>query len=195
MRAAEIKRTTKETDIAISLDIDGNGKQNIKTGIGFFDHMLSLFSSHGRFDLDVLCDGDIQVDGHHSCEDIGIVLGQTFAQALGEKRGIKRYADIILPMDEALILCAVDISGRAHLSYNVKTPTEKIGEFDCELVKEFFEAFVRASGITLHIKMLDGDNSHHIIEGVFKAFARVMRCACEIDEKTKGEIPSTKGVL
>ncbi len=195
MRSAEIKRATKETDISVKLNIDGSGKQAVDTGIGFFDHMLTLFSSHGRFDLDVRCRGDVQVDGHHSCEDIGIALGEAFSVALGDKRGIKRYADIILPMDEALILCAVDISGRSHLSYSVKTPTEKVGSFDCELVKEFFEAFVRTSGVTLHIKMLAGDNSHHIIEGVFKAFARVMRTACETDEKAKGEIPSTKGVL
>lgn len=195
MRKSEIKRTTNETDISVKLFIDGSGQGKADTSIGFFDHMISLFTSHGKFDLYLLCKGDTWVDYHHSCEDIGIALGEAFADALGEKRGIKRYADIILPMDEALIMCAVDISGRAHLSYDVETPSEKIGSFDCELVREFFEGFVRASGITLHIKKLAGINSHHIVEGVFKAFARVMRAACEIDERANGEIPSTKGVL
>lgn len=195
MRKSEIKRTTNETDISVKLFIDGSGQGKADSSIGFFDHMISLFTSHGKFDLYLLCKGDTWVDYHHSCEDIGIALGEAFADALGEKRGIKRYADIILPMDEALIMCAVDISGRAHLSYDVETPSEKIGSFDCELVREFFEGFVRASGITLHIKKLAGINSHHIVEGVFKAFARVMRAACEIDERANGEIPSTKGVL
>lgn len=195
MRKAEIVRKTKETDVFVKLNIDGSGACNINTGVGFFDHMMCLFASHGKFDLDITCKGDTQVDYHHSCEDIGIALGDAFAKALGDKAGITRYADIILPMDEALIMCAVDISGRAHLSYNVNTPTEKIGSFDCELAKEFFEGFVRNCGITLHIKMLDGENSHHIIEGVFKAFARVMMKASSQDERAQGQIPSTKGVL
>lgn len=195
MRKAEINRKTNETDIALKLEIDGQGKSSVDTGVGFFDHMMCLFASHGKFNVNLKCRGDTWVDAHHSCEDIGIALGEAFAEALGEKRGIKRYADIILPMDEALIMCAVDISGRAHLSYDVQTPTEKIGTFDCELSREFFEAFVRSSGITLHIKKLDGMNSHHIIEGVFKAFARVMRNACSVDERYVNEIPSTKGVL
>ena len=195
MRKAEINRKTNETDIALKLEIDGQGKSSVDTGVGFFDHMMCLFASHGKFNVNLKCRGDTWVDAHHSCEDIGIALGDAFSKALGEKRGIKRYADIILPMDEALIMCAVDISGRAHLSYDVPTPTEKIGTFDCELSREFFEAFVRSSGITLHIKKLDGANSHHIIEGVFKAFARVMRSACSIDERYENEIPSTKGVL
>ncbi len=195
MRKAEINRKTNETDIALKLEIDGQGKSSVDTGVGFFDHMMCLFASHGKFNVNLKCRGDTWVDAHHSCEDIGIALGDAFSKALGEKRGIKRYADIILPMDEALIMCAVDISGRAHLSYDVPTPTEKIGTFDCELSREFFEAFVRSSGITLHIKKLDGANSHHIIEGVFKAFARVMRSACSVDERYENEIPSTKGVL
>ncbi len=195
MRNAEINRKTNETDIALKLEIDGQGKSSVDTGVGFFDHMMCLFASHGKFNVNLKCRGDTWVDAHHSCEDIGIALGDAFSKALGEKRGIKRYADIILPMDEALIMCAVDISGRAHLSYDVPTPTEKIGTFDCELSREFFEAFVRSSGITLHIKKLDGANSHHIIEGVFKAFARVMRSACSVDERYENEIPSTKGVL
>jgi imidazoleglycerol-phosphate dehydratase len=195
MRIAEIARTTNETDFAVKLFIDGSGKGKIDTSIGFFDHMMTLFKSHGKFDLNISCKGDVWVDYHHSCEDIGIALGEAFVKSLGDKRGIKRYSHIILPMDEALIMCAVDISGRAHLSYDVETPSEKIGNFDCELVREFFEGFVRASNITLHIKKLAGANSHHIVEGVFKAFARVMSEACEIDERANGEIPSTKGVL
>lgn len=195
MRISEITRTTNETDISVKLFIDGTGKGKIDTSIGFFDHMMTLFKSHGKFDLNISCKGDVWVDYHHSCEDIGIALGEAFAKALGDKRGIKRYSHIILPMDEALIMCAVDISGRAHLSYDAETPSEKIGNFDCELVREFFEGFVRASNITLHIKKLAGENSHHIVEGIFKAFARVMAEACEIDERASGEIPSTKGVL
>lgn len=195
MRKSEITRTTKETDISLKLSIDGAGKGKTDTSVGFFDHMMTLFTSHGKFDLDISCKGDVWVDYHHSCEDMGIALGEAFAKALGDKRGIKRYSHIILPMDEALIMCALDISGRAHLSYDAETPSEKIGNFDCELVREFFEGFVRASGITLHIKKLAGENSHHIVEGIFKAFARVMREACEIDERANGEIPSTKGVL
>ena len=195
MRTAEIKRKTAETDIELSLNIDGPGKNEIDTGCGFLDHMLILFSKHGRFDMNVKCVGDIQVDYHHTVEDIGIALGEAFSCALSDMKGIKRYADIILPMDEALILEAVDVSGRSHLSYDVTLPTSRVGDFDTELAEEFFEGFTRKAGITLHIKMLTGKNSHHIIEGIFKAFARVMKTACEIDEKFKDEIPSTKGML
>lgn len=195
MRKAEIKRKTAETDISLSLEIDGTGKAIIATGCGFLDHMLILFAKHGRFDLNLTCNGDTFVDYHHSAEDIGICLGQAFSKALGNKKGIKRYADIILPMDEALILCACDISGRGMLSFDMNIPTQKVGDFDTELVKEFFLAFTRTSDVTLHLKQLSGENSHHIIEGAFKAFGRVMSSACEIDERYKDEIPSTKGVI
>lgn len=195
MRKAEIKRKTAETDISLSLEIDGTGKAIIATGCGFLDHMLILFAKHGRFDLNLTCNGDTFVDYHHSAEDIGICLGQAFAKALGNKKGIKRYADIILPMDEALILCACDISGRGMLSFDMNISTQKVGDFDTELVKEFFLAFTRTSDVTLHLKQLSGENSHHIIEGAFKAFGRVMSSACEIDERYKDEIPSTKGVI
>lgn len=195
MRKAEIKRKTAETDISLSLEIDGTGKAIIATGCGFLDHMLILFAKHGRFDLNLTCTGDTFVDYHHSAEDIGICLGQAFAKALGNKKGIKRYADIILPMDEALILCACDISGRGMLSFDMNIPTQKVGDFDTELVKEFFLAFTRTSDVTLHLKQLSGENSHHIIEGAFKAFGRVMSSACKIDERYKNEIPSTKGVI
>lgn len=195
MRTSEIKRKTAETDIELFLDIDGTGKSTVDTGCGFLDHMLTLFSKHGKFDLNVKCVGDTDVDYHHSAEDIAIVLGSAFSEALGDMKGIKRYSDIILPMDEALILEAVDVSGRCYLQYDVNIPTQKVGNFDTELVEEFFLAFVRKAGITLHIKMLSGTNSHHIIEGIFKAFGRVMAAACEIDERYKDEIPSTKGIL
>lgn len=195
MRTSEIKRKTAETDIELFLDIDGTGKSTVNTGCGFLDHMITLFSKHGRFDLNVKCVGDTDVDYHHSAEDIAIVLGSAFSEALGDMKGIKRYSDIILPMDEALILEAVDVSGRCYLQYDVNIPTQKVGNFDTELVEEFFLAFVRKAGITLHIKMLSGTNSHHIIEGIFKAFGRVMAAACEIDERYKDEIPSTKGIL
>ena len=182
MRKAEINRKTAETDIALTLDIDGSGKSEINTGCGFLDHMLTLFARHGRFDLKVVCKGDTQVDYHHTREDIGIALGEAFAQALGDKRGINRYGDIILPMDEALILAAVDVSGRAHLAYSFDIPSPKVGDFDTELTKEFFLAFVRKAEITLHIKQLAGENSHHIIEGAFKAFGRVLRGAISKDK-------------
>lgn len=195
MRMAEIKRKTAETDIELSLNIDGTGKSEIATGCGFLDHMLTLFSKHGRFDLTVKCVGDTEVDYHHSAEDIGIALGSAFSDALGEMKGIKRYGDIILPMDEALILEAIDVSGRCHLSFDAEIPTQKVGDFDTELIEEFFLGFIRKAGVTLHIKMLSGKNSHHIIEGIFKAFGRVMSVACETDEKYKDEIPSTKGML
>lgn len=195
MRQSEIKRKTAETDIAIKLDIDGSGQGTISTGVGFLDHMLTLFSRHGRFDLDVTCKGDTYVDDHHSVEDIGIALGQAFREALGDKRGICRYGDIILPMDEALILVSLDVSGRGMLCFNANFRTEKIGTFDTQLVEEFFIAFATNSGITLHIRQLDGRNSHHIAEGMFKAVARALRKAVDLDPKASGEIPSTKGVL
>ena len=195
MRSAVLERKTSETQIKLSLDIDGSGISEISSGIGFLDHMLTLFAKHSGFDLEVSCAGDTYVDDHHSCEDIGIVLGSALREALGDKRGISRYGDIILPMDEALILCACDVSGRSCLVFDAGFPTEKIGSFDTELVQEFFEAFTRSSGITLHIRKLSGANSHHIAEGIFKAFARCMAKACGIDEKRKDEIPSTKGVI
>ncbi len=195
MRTAKLNRKTAETDIMLELNLDGDGKSEISTGCGFLDHMFTLFAKHGRFDLNISCNGDVEVDYHHSAEDIGICLGKAFAEALADMKGIERYGDIILPMDEALVLCAVDISGRAHLEYDVDIPTEKIGDFDSELVEEFFFAFVRNSNITLHIKKVSGRNSHHIAEGVFKAVARVLSKAVSINEKYKNEIPSTKGVL
>jgi len=195
MRSAEIKRTTAETDIYLDLTLDGEGEAQINTGCGFLNHMLTLFARHGNFDLTVNCKGDIDVDYHHTAEDIGICLGEAFRKALGDMKGITRYAHTILPMDESLILSAVDISGRSFLQYTAEIPTEKVGDFDTELVREFFEAFVRKAEITLHIKQLDGYNSHHIIEGMFKSVARSMKAAVAIDEKNKDKIPSTKGVL
>ncbi|MBE6615241.1 MAG: imidazoleglycerol-phosphate dehydratase HisB [Ruminococcaceae bacterium] len=194
MRETRIVRNTAETKIELSLHLDG-GETVIETGCGFLDHMLTLFSRHGRFGLTVKCDGDTYVDYHHTVEDIGIVLGRAFRETLGDMKGILRYAHIILPMDEALVLAAVDISGRAHLSYDAAIPAAKVGEFDTELVKEFFLGFVRAAGITLHIRQMAGENSHHIIEGMFKAFGRIMNEATRIDEAHKDEIPSTKGML
>ena len=195
MRSAEINRTTAETDICLTLNIDGDGVSKIDTGCGFLNHMLTLFARHGDFDLTVKCKGDIDVDYHHTAEDIGICLGTAFKNSLADMKGIMRYASTILPMDESLILSAVDISGRSFLAYTADIPTEKVGDFDTELVREFFEAFVRNAGITLHIKQLDGYNSHHIIEGMFKSVARSMKTAVSIDEKNKDKIPSTKGVL
>ena len=195
MRQAKLYRETAETQIKLSLSLEGTGEGEINTGCGFLDHMLTLFARHGSFDLMVECQGDTEVDYHHTAEDIGIVLGIAFKKALGDMRGITRYGSIILPMDESLIMVAADISGRGHLSYSLDIPTEKVGDFDTELVKEFFLAFVRNADITLHIKKLDGENSHHIIEGAFKAFARTMKQAVKIDENNKDKIPSTKGVL
>ena len=195
MRKSEIIRNTAETRIKLQLDLDGNGTSNIDTGCGFIDHMLTLFAKHGRFDLDVKCDGDTNVDYHHTVEDIGICLGQAFAQSLGNMAGIKRYGDIILPMDESLVLCAVDISGRAHLSLDLGNINPTVGDFDTELVSEFLLGFVRNAKMTLHVKLLYGSNTHHIIEGTFKALARVLGNAVSIDEKYSNEIPSTKGVL
>ncbi len=195
MRNFEIKRETKETNISLYLELDGNGKSEIATGCGFMDHMLTLFASHGCFDLRVSCIGDVDVDYHHSVEDIGICLGKAFAAALGDCRGITRYGSMLLPMDEALVMTAVDISGRDCLVYGLDIPTEKVGDFDTELVEEFMIAFVRNAGITLHVKQLAGSNSHHIIEGAFKSLARALRIAVSIDERKAGEIPSTKGNL
>ncbi|MBR1560529.1 MAG: imidazoleglycerol-phosphate dehydratase HisB [Clostridia bacterium] len=195
MREAEVIRRTAETDIRLKLKLDGAGRADIDTGCGFLNHMLTLFSKHGRFDLTVKCVGDTDVDDHHSVEDIGICLGQAFAEALGDMGGINRYASTILPMDEALLLTAVDVSGRAHLSYDVAIPAQKIGTFDTELVKEFWLGFVRKASVTLHIRMLAGENSHHIVEGMFKSAARTFRDACAVDARLNGEIPSTKGVL
>ena len=192
MRTSEINRKTAETDIKLTLCLDGNGKSDINTGCGFFDHMLTLFASHGKFDLCVSCKGDTNVDYHHSVEDIGICLGMAFKEALGDCKGIKRYGNMMLPMDEALILCALDVSGRAYLAYGLDIPNEKIGDFDSELVEEFFLAFIRHAGVTLHLKQLDGRNSHHIAEGAFKAFARAMRMAVEVDAANADKIPSTK---
>ena len=195
MRQAEMNRKTAETDIKLTLDIDGRGNSKIDTGCAFLDHMLTLFARHGRFDLDVYCKGDVEVDYHHTVEDIGIALGDAFAKAMGEKRGIVRYGSCLLPMDESLILTAVDISGRAHLAFDLEVPTEKVGDFDCELVREFWLGFIRRAAVTLHIKKLDGDNSHHIIEGAFKSAARSLRAALAIEKDFADEIPSTKGVL
>ena len=195
MRCAEINRKTNETDIALALKLDGSGIADINSGCGFLDHMLTLFAVHSGFDLSVKCDGDTYVDYHHSVEDIGIALGQAFSQALGDKGGIARYGDIILPMDEALILCAVDISGRAHLSYDVAALPAKIGDFDTELVEEFLLGFVRNCNITLHIKQLSGKNAHHIVEGVFKALGRTLKKAVFIADESNMTIPSSKGVL
>ncbi len=195
MRTAEINRKTAETDIQLRLNLDGTGVSTIDTGVGFLDHMLTLFAKHGRFDLDVHCIGDIQVDAHHTTEDIGIALGEAFAEALGDKRGITRYGSTILPMDETLILSAVDISGRSYLGYQLDIPCAKVGTFDTELTEEFFLGFVRKAELTLHIRQLAGTNSHHIIEGTFKSVARSLKTAVAIDELYKEEIPSTKGLL
>lgn len=195
MRTADIARKTAETDIRLTLNLDGTGIESIDTGCGFLDHMLTLFARHGRFDLTVSCVGDTQVDDHHTVEDIGICLGDAFAEALGEMRGINRYSSTTLPMDEALLLTAVDISGRGMLCYGLDIPVEKVGTFDTELVEEFLLAFVRRANMTLHVRQLAGRNSHHIIEGMFKSLARTLRTAAAIDPAFANEIPSTKGVL
>ena len=195
MRGAELARRTAETDIRLSLDLDGAGRSEIDTGCGFLDHMLTLFARHGRFDLNISCKGDTYVDGHHTVEDVGICLGDAFAQALGEKRGIVRYGSCTLPMDEALILTAVDISGRGMLCYGLDIPAQKVGDFHTELAKEFLIAFARRSDMTIHVRQLAGENSHHIIEGMFKSLARSLGAAVAIDPRFSQEIPSTKGVL
>lgn len=195
MRQAEIIRKTGETDIRIELELDGKGTCRINTGVGFLDHMLELFARHGRFNLQVFCKGDTHVDDHHSVEDIGIALGQAFDQALGDRKGIVRYGHMILPMDESLILSAVDLSGRGLLAYDLRIPTEKVGTFDTELTEEFFRALAHNARCTLHIRQLAGGNSHHIIEGAFKSAARSLRAAVKVDPECAEEIPSTKGVL
>lgn len=195
MRISEINRKTAETEIKLRLNLDGRGESAVDTGCGFMDHMLTLFARHGRFDLAADCKGDTRVDYHHTAEDLGIVLGKAFAQALGDMRGICRYGSIILPMDETLMVCAADISGRDFLGFQVEVPAAKVGDFDTELVKEFFLAFVRNANLTLHFKELAGENTHHIIEAMFKAFGRTMAQAVKIDERFQDEIPSTKGVL
>ena len=195
MRTAEIKRDTRETQIALSLDLDGRGRAEIHTGVGFLDHMLELFAHHGDFDLSVTCRGDTQVDGHHTVEDVGIVLGQAFTQALGDKRGIVRYGQFLLPMDETLVLCAADLSGRDWLGWTVELPSPKVGDFDTELAKEFWLGFVRACPGSIHIRQLAGENTHHILEAVFKGMGRTLKMAAAIDPRHAGEIPSTKGLL
>ena len=195
MRTSELERKTAETQIFLSLNLDGTGSSEVDTGCGFLNHMLTLFAKHGRFDLKVSCKGDTDVDDHHTVEDIGICLGQAFWEALGDLRGVTRYGNMVLPMDEALILSAVDLSGRGYLGYDLQITTEKVGTFDTELVQEFWLAFTRTGAITLHLRQLAGTNSHHIIEGAFKSAARSLRQAVSIDNAGKDEIPSTKGVL
>ena len=195
MRTSDISRVTAETDIRLSLDLDGSGVSDVDTGVGFLDHMLTLLARHARFDLYVKAKGDVYVDDHHTVEDIGIVLGQAFAEAVGDKKGICRYGSCILPMDEALIMCAVDISGRDYLGYSLEIPTEKVGTFDTELNDEFWLGSTRHAGVTLHLQQLAGKNSHHIIEGAFKAAARALKQAVSIDAAYADEIPSTKGLL
>ncbi len=195
MRTASIKRDTRETQISLSLDLDGTGRSQIATGVGFLDHMLELFARHGDFDLTISCRGDTQVDGHHSVEDVGICLGQAFAQALGDKRGICRYGQCLLPMDETLVLIAVDLSGRDYLGWSVTLPSPRVGDFDTELAQEFWLAFVRNCPGSLHIRQMAGENTHHILEAVFKGTGRALRMAAAMDENHRDEIPSTKGVL
>jgi imidazoleglycerol-phosphate dehydratase len=195
MREASIERKTGETDIKLSLSLDGSGRYSVASGIGFLNHMLALFARHGSFDLTLACKGDLDVDCHHSAEDIGICLGEALREALGDKIGIRRYGDRILPMDEALILVAIDLSGRGYLGYEVEMPRGRVGEFDTELVEEFLAAFSRSAGITLHVRQLAGRNTHHIIEGIFKCLARALRDAVEIDARNSKTLPSTKGVL
>jgi len=195
MRSYEISRNTKETQIYLSLNIDGSGKSEIDSGCGFLNHMLTLLAKHANFDLTVKCNGDVEVDYHHTVEDIGICLGIALSKAIGDCRGICRYGSFLLPMDESLILSAVDFSGRAFLKFNLPCRAKKVGDFDVELVEEFFSAFVRNAKITLHIKELDGTNTHHILEGAFKSVARSLRAAVAIDKNSPDSIPSTKGVL
>jgi imidazoleglycerol-phosphate dehydratase len=195
LRRKKIVRDTKETQISLALEIDGTGAYEINTGCGFLNHMMELFARHGRFDIAIDCQGDTNVDYHHTTEDIGIALGTAFRECLGDKKGIYRYGSMLLPMDETLMLCSLDISGRASVNFDVDIPTEKVGDFDTELAKEFVEALARTMGLTVHIKMLAGENSHHIIEAVFKSLARALRKACAIEKEFADEIPSTKGVL
>lgn len=195
MRKSEINRKTNETDISLSIDLDGTGKYENNSGSGFLDHMLDLFARHGCFDLFVKCSGDTNVDYHHTSEDIGIALGEAFAKALGDKKGITRYGNMILPMDEALVICAVDLSGRSMLCYDVEIPAAKVGDFDTELAEEFMLGFSRSLNATIHVKMLSGKNSHHIIEAVFKGLGRALKQAVSIDPTNSDSVPSTKGML
>ena len=195
MRTSEIIRKTNETDITLKLNLDGKGLSKVDTGCGFLDHMLTLFAKHAYYDLEVLCKGDTEVDYHHTVEDVGICLGKAFREALGDKKGIRRYGDKTIPMDESLILCAVDISGRSYLGYALDIPAYRVGSFDTELCEEFMMAFSREAGLTLHLRKLCGTNSHHIIEGAFKALARALSYATEIDTLRKDDLPSTKGVI
>ena len=195
MRNSEILRSTAETDIELKLNLDGKGESDVKTSCAFLDHMLTLFAKHSRCSLYIRCKGDVEVDYHHTVEDVGICLGEAIKEALGDKMGIARYGNAIIPMDEALLLVSIDLSGRATLAFSTEGLTEKVGDFDTELVKEFFEAFTRKAELTLHIKQLEGENSHHIIEGTFKSLARTMKQAVAIDEKNKDSVPSTKGVI
>ena len=195
MRTTAIRRDTKETQITLSLDLDGTGKSDIATGCGFMDHMLTLFARHGDFDLNITCRGDTQVDDHHTVEDIGICLGKAFTEALGDKRGITRYGQFLLPMDETLVLCACDLSGRDYLGWAVDLPAAKVGDFDTELAKEFWLAFVRCCPASIHIRELAGENTHHILEAVFKGMGRTLKMAVAPDAKHLDEIPSTKGTL
>ena len=195
MRRSDIRRDTNETKIRLALELDGTGKADIATGVGFLDHMLTLFARHGDFDLTVRCQGDTQVDGHHTVEDTGICLGRAFAEALGDKRGITRYGQFLLPMDETLVLIACDLSGRDYLGWAVDLPAQKVGDFDTELAREFWLAFVRECPMALHIRLLAGENTHHILEAVFKGAGRALKMAAALDEKHRDEIPSTKGVL
>ena len=195
MRRSDIRRDTSETKIRLALDLDGTGKADIATGVGFLDHMLTLFARHGDFDLTVSCQGDTQVDGHHTVEDTGICLGKAFVQALGDKRGITRYGQFLLPMDETLVLIACDLSGRDYLGWAVDLPAQRVGDFDTELAREFWLAFVRECPMALHIRLLAGENTHHILEAVFKGAGRALKMAAAMDEKHRDEIPSTKGVL
>ena len=195
MRSAKIERKTAETDISLALTLDGSGKSEISTGVGFLDHMLTLFAAHGRFDLTLSCKGDTKVDDHHTVEDIGIALGQAILLALGDKRGITRYGDITLPMDEALVLCALDLSGRTYVGYDLRIPSPKIGTFDTELGEEFFWGVARGACLTIHLKQFAGSNSHHILEAAFKGFGRALRKAVALDPDAAGEVPSTKGTL
>ncbi len=195
MRVAEIVRKTNETDIKLNVNLDGTGESSINSGCGFLDHMLTLFAKHGRFDLSITCVGDVQVDYHHTVEDIGICLGQAFKKALGDKKGINRYGDTVLPMDEAPILSAVDVSGRSFLSYKLSPKAKRVGTFDVELVEEFFIAFTSNAGINLHVNQLSGKNTHHILEGTFKSVARSLKTAVAVNKELGDEIPSTKGVL
>tara|TARA_Y100001968_G_C19113160_1_gene598204 strand:- start:115 stop:726 length:612 start_codon:yes stop_codon:yes gene_type:complete len=194
-RSGEISRVTKETDVFVQIDIDGSGKCDVNTGIGFLDHMIQQLSSHGLFDLKVTANGDTHIDDHHTNEDVGIALGQALSKALGDRIGIKRFGHFLAPLDEALIQVVVDCSGRPHLTFDLDIPSQKVGTYDTELVKEFFAAVASNSGLTLHIKQISGTNTHHIVEASFKSFARALRMATEIDPRRSSQIPSSKGVL